>query len=210
MTNITGVIFTSLGGFMKLVKLNLLFIVAVIAGLGVFSFFPALVAMTAVTKSWARGEDVPIFRKFMEVFRSRYKRAQLFGVMTTVVAVILIVDIVALRTVQTAWSDALIVALFGITFLSIAFSVFTIQLLVDVPFKQAMKRAFFTMMACLHWCVVLILGLTAIAATVLFYPVSLLFLPCACMALWSTCITQIAFMSVEKRAERFNQETVSS
>ncbi|MBM7618465.1 putative membrane protein YesL [Bacillus tianshenii] len=80
--------------FARLAYLNLLWILFILAGLGVFGLFPSTVAMFTVVRQWVKGNtDAPVFRIFIGTFKKEFIKANLLGVTYLAAGVILYIDI---------------------------------------------------------------------------------------------------------------------
>lgn len=72
---------------MRLLIVNLLWIGFTIMGLVIFGFFPATAAMFAVVRKWVMNDnDVPIFRTFVQVYRSEFVKVNGLGLILAVFA----------------------------------------------------------------------------------------------------------------------------
>ncbi len=83
----------------NLVLVNILFTAGTIAGLTVLGFFPAAVAAQHVLSGMRSGRrDIAVVNEFVREYRGQFKRANLVGAPFWAVAVLLILDAVALSS----------------------------------------------------------------------------------------------------------------
>ncbi|GGA66668.1 YesL family protein [Ornithinibacillus halotolerans] len=79
---------------MKMMYLNLLWIVFSLLGLVVFGFFPATSAMFAVTRKWVLGEkEIPVFQTFWQAYKSGFIQMNIIGFVITIIGAILYLDL---------------------------------------------------------------------------------------------------------------------
>lgn len=84
---------------MKLMYLNLLWIVFTLLGLGIFGLLPATTAVFAVTRKWNTGiKDFPIFNTFWEIYKKEFVQSNLYGLVFIGVSYLLLVSYRILRT----------------------------------------------------------------------------------------------------------------
>lgn len=78
----------------RLVYVNLLWILFTIIGLGVLGIMPATAAMFAVVRKWLRGEDdFPIFIAYKDAYKEEFLKANLLGYVLAIIGYILYLDI---------------------------------------------------------------------------------------------------------------------
>lgn len=79
---------------MRLAYLNILWVLFMIAGLGVFGFFPSTAAMFAVTRKWMMGEtEEPIFRTFWKAYKKDFVQVNLIGLILLMIGFFLYFDL---------------------------------------------------------------------------------------------------------------------
>lgn len=116
------------GWIMRLIYLNLLWLLFTVVGLIALGIFPATAAMFAVTRKWIQGEtDVPIFTTFLESFKSSFIQINLVGYCLLLLGLFLYVD---LRFFQSSQQILLSLLTFFILF---AFLVYFTVLLYIFP-----------------------------------------------------------------------------
>lgn len=75
----------------KIMVLNILYLLSIIAGLFVFSFAPATVATLTCMKAINEKKEFPLFKTYVHIFKSEYKKSMIFFVFylvtTTIVTV---------------------------------------------------------------------------------------------------------------------------
>lgn len=130
---------------MRLAYLNVLWISFTLIGLILFGFFPATAAMFGVTNKWVMGEkDIPVFRTFWRIYRSKFVKSNVLMFILTFTAVIFYVDFMIL-SVLDGWLVKLItVALLTvfINFLVILLNIFPLLAYYEYSTFQYIKYAF--------------------------------------------------------------------
>ncbi|MFJ7727930.1 YesL family protein [Neobacillus sp. NPDC097160] len=91
-TRLINNINTACDWVVKLLYLNLLWILFTIAGLVVAGIFPATVAMFTVMKGYLAGENVRVFNSFKKVYKEEFKRANRLGIVLLIIPIILYTD----------------------------------------------------------------------------------------------------------------------
>lgn len=78
----------------KLAYVNIMWVLCIVAGLGIFGFFPATTAMFGVVRRWILGEsDLPVFKTFWSYFKQDFKQANLLGLILVVLGAFLYFDL---------------------------------------------------------------------------------------------------------------------
>jgi uncharacterized membrane protein YesL len=76
-----------------LAYLQLLWLLFILAGLGVFGFFPSTTAMFTVLKRWIEGErDIPVFYAFWYTYKSNFFKANGLGLVITALGYVCYID----------------------------------------------------------------------------------------------------------------------
>jgi uncharacterized membrane protein YesL len=66
---------------MRLMYVNILWIVFTLLGLVILGFFPATTAMFAVVRKWVMKEELPVFKTFWTTYKSEFLRSNLLGLL---------------------------------------------------------------------------------------------------------------------------------
>lgn len=99
---------------MRLLYLNMLWILFTLLGCIVFGLFPATTAMFAVTRKWfVKGGQIPIFSVFWSTYKTSFFQMNMIGTLLTSLGIILYVD---LRFFQTANHSIYIILSYFIIF----------------------------------------------------------------------------------------------
>ncbi|MFD2044907.1 YesL family protein [Ornithinibacillus salinisoli] len=86
---------------MKMILLNILWIVFSIIGLVIFGFFPATAAMFAVTRKWVLGEtDIPVYKTFVKTYKSSFTQMNLIGGILSILGLFLYIDLRFFQTTE--------------------------------------------------------------------------------------------------------------
>lgn len=85
MDSFFGKVYVGIEWFVKIVYLQLVFILFTIAGLGVLGIFPALAALMAIIRQWLKGTtDQNVFKTFYSYFRQYFLKGNLLGYFLTI------------------------------------------------------------------------------------------------------------------------------
>lgn len=133
----------------KLALLNLLWLLFTTLGLFVFGFFPATVAMFATIRSFFR-EDIslPLMKTFCQHFKENFVRSIGYGLLTSLITLVGIVDIIYIQEIASRHSFILHIPIY----LFLIFTCLTLLYLFPVfvhydwPFFQTIKQAFLIML----------------------------------------------------------------
>lgn len=78
----------------KIVYLNLLWVVFSLLGVVALGLFPATAAMFSVIRKWLIGEnDIPIFKTFLEHYKSEFVQTNLLGYAMILLGAVLYIDL---------------------------------------------------------------------------------------------------------------------
>ncbi|MCC3357175.1 YesL family protein [Bacillus sp. REN16] len=78
---------------LKLMYVNLLWILGNFVGLVVLGFFPSTIAMFSVIRKWLQGEDFNTFTHFKEVFKKELIKGNLYGFIWVILGFIVYFDL---------------------------------------------------------------------------------------------------------------------
>ncbi|UCZ55225.1 DUF624 domain-containing protein [Bacillus shivajii] len=77
----------------RFIALNILWLLFFLAGLGVFGFMPATLALFGVVREWIKGEkDLPLFKTYLKLFKAEFVRSNLLGAFFLIVFYIIYVN----------------------------------------------------------------------------------------------------------------------
>ncbi|MBP1948413.1 YesL family protein [Virgibacillus litoralis] len=206
--NITSVILAGFDWFMRIAKLNIIWFISCLAGLFMFSFFPATVAAFSVTQQWAAGNsDVSIWKTFKQTFKVKYWRAQFIGLLLSLSFLALYVDIRLFRTIDSQFfSNILVVFMVLLLFLlvTITLYIFPIVAQSNLQLTDTFKNALFSGLSYIHLTVINLAGVIGILFVSYLFPASLLFLTGGAVILWLTCMAYIVNGKIETKYAQLN------
>ncbi|MDC3413816.1 DUF624 domain-containing protein [Aquibacillus sp. 3ASR75-11] len=209
MGSFTAVIFMVFEWFMRIVKLNVLWLLSCMVGVLLFSFFPATVAAFAVTDQWVKGNvHIAIGKTFWKAFKDYYWKSQLIGFILSILYTIIMVDFrffgrIENITIQYVTFGLLTIILVGLLILSV--NVFPTLVRSDQGIKATCKHSFFTGVSFLHLTGVTILGIIGILLVSYRFPATFFFLTGGGIMMWVTCLNQIIRHKVEVRYKKLNR-----
>ncbi|MFB5662817.1 YesL family protein [Alteribacillus sp. HJP-4] len=128
----------------RLAYVNLLWFIFTMAGLIVFTFFPATSAMFAVIRKWTMGKtEIPVFKTFWKEFRSEFWKSSLIGAVLVAFAIILYIDFQVFTSFDGLLGTALIALSISIAFLYLIVACFIFPVLAHfkLRFWQYFKQA---------------------------------------------------------------------
>lgn len=202
----------------RLAYINLLWLGFTIAGLVLFTFYPATFAMFAVIRKWIMGEtDLPVFKTFLSYFKKDFLSGNLIGLMVTVIAVVLFVDLQFL--LNYAGGGLAVYFYYPVLFVTLVVAlgtlfVFPVYVHYQLKHVQVLKTAFFLMAInpLLSILMVVTLGVSIYAmlsfpATVVFFGASI---PAFLIMRISYGIIQIAVAKQQARDEKENTASQAS
>ncbi|MFD2044535.1 YesL family protein [Ornithinibacillus salinisoli] len=192
--------------FMRLVRLNLVFLLACLSGFVLFSFFPAIVAAFAVADQWTKGNtDISVWKEFWKHFKANYVRSQLVGYIIGLAVFIIYVDFTFFQQLDGGMIKTPIMMVLAILLLGIAITalyIFPTLLTHDIKLKDLFRTSFFTGLSYIHWSMINLLGIVGILLVSYRFPGTLFFLTGSSIVLWMTCMNQIIKSKVERRYEQ--------
>lgn len=206
-TFIQGV-FSGFHWFLRIVKLHVIWLVAVLSGFGIFSLFPAVTAAFGVASEWIKGnEDTSIAKLFLKEFRRHFWRSQAIGYLFLAVYAVLYIDI---RLFLTFGPSVLLYAMLAILSVLLCMTalvnlhVYPLLLRKGGSVKGIIRTAFFRAMASLHWSLLSLAGTAAILILTVRYPAAAIFLTAGTLVLWIACMDEIIQSRIGKRHWKLN------
>src|SRR5690625_3113338 len=133
---------------MKIVRLNLVWLLFSVAGLFVFSLVPATVAASQIVQHWIKGNtEVKIMATFFDMFKKYYMRSQIVGLLLAVSYFILYIDFkfflaIEHTTIKLIMMSILIILLFLLITMTIY--IFPILTKTELSYGQLFKTALYT------------------------------------------------------------------
>ncbi|WP_408008533.1 YesL family protein [Pseudalkalibacillus sp. A8] len=129
---------------MKMILLNLLWLTFSLGGLIIFGFFPATVAMFAVTRKWVqKTEQINFFKVFLSSFKKEFWKANLIGLILFLIATALYLDLLFIQSFDgrlAFYSFCLIIMVCLFCFV-IALFLLTLYVHIELPFIQYFKQS---------------------------------------------------------------------
>lgn len=162
----------SLNGFcimiLKLFYLQILWLVFTLLGFVLFGLGPATYAMFAVIRQWVRGNsDLPIFKLFLNAFRSGFKESVSIGMIYLASGFILYVDLLYVQ------SQVLRGLLIVISFIYLVSLVYIFPILVHYNWKSKvlkLKCSLVFGVSYLQYTLLLFVALVAVYFVLFMYP----------------------------------------
>lgn len=133
---------------MRLMYVNILWILFTLLGLIVFGFFPATTAMFTVIRKWVmKQHEIPVFKTFWLTYKSEFLKSNLLGMIIVCIGFFMysnlkIIDATTLPSLKLLYIPNLIVILI---FLLTLLYIFPVFVHFDVGVKGIIKNAFLLM-----------------------------------------------------------------
>lgn len=90
-----GDMFYKMGDWLaKLIYLHLIWLLFTLLGLIIFGFMPATVAMFSIMRKWIMKEDVPIFKYFLQTYKTCFVEKNILGGIYFLTGLILYLDFI--------------------------------------------------------------------------------------------------------------------
>jgi uncharacterized membrane protein YesL len=133
---------------MRLMYVNILWILFTLLGLIVFGFFPATTAMFTVIRKWVmKQHEIPVFKTFWLTYKSEFLKSSLLGLIIVCIGFFMyfnlkIIDATTVPSLKLLYIPNLIVILI---FLLTLLYIFPVFVHFDVGVKGIIKNAFLLM-----------------------------------------------------------------
>lgn len=144
MNSTSGFIYSVTEWITKFAYLNLLWVFFTLMGGVLFGFFPATIAMFAVTREWINGNtDKPMFKSFWEYYRRDFLKSNLLGLFIVIVGIIISADILYIQTNNNEFLTWTYIPLFAfmLVFIMLLFYLFPTFVHYDIKLGQVIKNA---------------------------------------------------------------------
>lgn len=203
--SIMSIVFTVSDWFMRIVKLNIAWLLTSLLGLLIFGLFPATYAAFYVADRWIHGDvDIKIWRTFFKAFRRGYLHSQLLGIIISAGIFILCVDILFFRQVKSQWVGTIVIVLLVILLICliiIAIYMYPIKVSFDLNVRNTFKTAFFSGLSHLQWTFFNILGVAGILFVTYLFPATVFFLTGGSIILWMSIMSYIIQKKIKEKYE---------
>ena len=203
-----GKLFTVCEWIMKFAYVNLLWFLFSIAGLIIFGFFPATVALFTIVRKWILKEtDLPIWRTFLTVFLKEFKNSNKLGLVFIFSGIFLVFDVFYIRTVEGVFQFILIIPLLIIAavYLMVLLYIFPIYVHYEFKLKDYVKNAFFLSIFHFHITLLMIISLVAISFLLLYQPGLIPFFSTVTIAWIFMFCGMYSFNRIDARQSKFSK-----
>lgn len=103
----SGGILSLCNWFARLAYINILWILFSLAGLIVFGFFPATIAMLATLRQFLQKNDPPVFKTFWKYYKAEFFASNKLGAIIVVIGLVLLINITFLQSMDNKLSEML-------------------------------------------------------------------------------------------------------
>ena len=132
----------------RLAYVNFLWVFFTLAGLGLFGFFPATVAMFAVVRKWVRKEtDVPVFPLFWKTYKADFLKSNRLGLIISFAGFVLYFNFTVIEAAVVPAFKWLYIPYVMITVIYILTLLYIFPVFVhfNMKIKEVVKNAFILM-----------------------------------------------------------------
>lgn len=119
----------------KLVYINLLWILFTVLGLGVLGIMPSTVALFSVMRKWLKSEEVPVFTTYWQYFKEEFKRSNLIGIIVAIIGFLLYWDYYILVNVSGTAFQALAIIFIFLFIIAAIMLLYLFPVMVEYEFK---------------------------------------------------------------------------
>ncbi|MCP3739475.1 YesL family protein [Rossellomorea sp. BNER] len=140
-------VYEGTGWLVKLVYVQLLFLLFTSLGFVLFGLFPASAALFAIVRQWLLGKhDVSLFRTFWNYFKEYFVQANVLGWFLSIASVAITFYFFMFREFENGWGTILVYLWFPITILLLLLWLFWLPVLVHYEIKglRVLKLAVYT------------------------------------------------------------------
>ncbi|WP_129726658.1 YesL family protein [Ectobacillus funiculus] len=168
-----GKLFTVCEWIMKLAYVNILWFLFTAAGLVMFGFMPATVALFTIVRKWLLKEiDIPIWRTFLTVYKNEFRKSNILGFILAVCGTLIYIDFQFLLSTEGITQLVmsiflLIIACFYLILLSFFFPVYVHY---DLKVFDYLKYAVLLGALNFHMVLFMLAGLSAAVFLLLYVP----------------------------------------
>ena len=187
---------------LKICYVNLLWGAFIVAGLIVFGFFPATVALFTICRKWVLGDkDSPIFSTFWSVYKKEFLASNLLGFLLLFIGAVLYADLLMIQQTTIAVLHYLYVPLLLICgfYLSTVLSFFPMYVHYDSKGLYAIKNALLIGLIAPLSFVKHLIGLSIISYLLITFPGSVLLFGGCVPALYIMWVAKSAFAKYETK-----------
>ncbi|MFC0473008.1 YesL family protein [Halalkalibacter kiskunsagensis] len=191
---------------MRLVFINMLWVVFTLVGLGIFGWAPATAATFTVIRKMllSRGEDVPIVRTFIQTYRKEFMHANTLGLLILFSIIILYLSGASMMLMGSSIFPKII--LIGVAFLTCVILVFIFPVFChyQLSIRNYIRYSLTIGVANLHYFVLAMFSLFIISFVYSSLPVVMVFY---CMSFPAFIIMYISLKMFNKIAKVKDSET---
>lgn len=145
----SGFIYNVFEWITRLAYLNLLWILFSLAGGLIFGFFPATIAMFAISREWLKGNfDIPILKSFWDYYRRDFLKSNLLGIFISIIIFLIAIDIIYIQGNTNGLLTWTYIPLFAfmLLFIMLLFYIFPAFVHYDIKVQYVMKNSFLIML----------------------------------------------------------------
>lgn len=184
----------------KFIYLHLIWLLFTIVGLVIFGIMPATAAMFSILRKWLRGEEIPIFKTFLRLYKSYFIKQNILGFIYMLAGLFLYVDFVVSYT-KIQWLPLhvliWIVCVFYIIVLAFSMPVFVNY---ELNIKDYLKQTLLIVLSSPLETLLIIVSILLLYYVFLLVPVLFIFSGSTIVALPLMWIALRAFKKIEEKA----------
>ncbi|MCP3740020.1 YesL family protein [Rossellomorea sp. BNER] len=187
----------------RLVWVNLLWLLFIGAGLGVFGFMPATIALFTITRKWSMGDfDISPWKIFKETFKKEFLRGNLAGVIFIFLGLFIYFDLKVAEMMTGIFSIFLYVFFLFLALVLLFTLIYFFPLYVHyhLSMKDYFKQAFIYSIVSPTTTLLMIAGLFCIGYLIYHLPGLIPFISGVLVAYWIINVCMKRFRRLEEAA----------
>lgn len=194
---------------MRLLYLNLLWILSTLLGLIVFGLFPATASLFTIARHWINGNDeINVWKTFWESYRKYFIKANIIGLVFLIIGWILRIDLIFFQT-QSDNVLFLFLAYFSIfmfiIYMIVGLFLFPVFAHYELKVLQHFRQSFLIVFLCPMEAIMTAAGFILVYYLMYFTPALILFLGVSTLGVVTTWTTNRAFNKLQLRMEKIKK-----
>ncbi|WP_077624556.1 YesL family protein [Sediminibacillus massiliensis] len=186
----------------KMAFLNVLWLIFLIPGLGIFGIFPSTSAMFTVIHKWLKGEtDIAVFKTFWRTYKKEFIKSNKLGYLLSAAGYILYLDFVFLTSASNEFTLYLTIPYVVITGIFVLTGLYVFPIFVHYEMKswEVIKSAFFMMLLNPMQTVIMVIGGAGVGYILWYFQGLALFFSFSILALIIMMPAQRAFEKMQAK-----------
>lgn len=196
----------------KLVYINVLWILFSTAGLLVFGFMPASIAMFTVIRRWIHGNhETAVFTEFYNTFKKEFFKGNAFGLIILIVGLNVYLYVHFLPVIAAPLNSLLLIFIFLLGLIYLMFVIYIVPVYVhyDLPFVQYFKYTIYVGMTNVNITFLLAAGVGLLCYFFIRVPGFIPFFSMSAIGFYIMWLADKGFENVLLKYEKYSEESLS-